>query len=237
MNKKSKISIIIPTYNEVNNIGPLIERLQSLPLNKEIIVVDDNSNDGTIDVVKRLSERYNNVRLLVRPRKMGLGSAYKNGFRLARGDIIVQMDGDLSHDPSELPRLIKGLESADVVIGSRYVKGGRIVSWGPLRRLISLGANLLARLILRLRMHDCTSGYRAFRRKAFREIMNLNEADGFAFQVETIYIASRLKLRVSEVPCTFYNRTSGKSKLDLREMLKFLMFLFSMRLKGWQVKA
>ena len=177
-----------------------------MPFNKEIIVVDDNSNDETTDVVKRLANKYGNIRLLIRPCKMGIGSAYRDGFRLSHGDIIVQIDGDLSHDPRELPKLIKSLENSDLVIGSRYIRGGYIVSWTLFRRLLSSGANLLVKLMLGLRIRDCTSGYRAYRRQAFKRIIRLSRVDGFAIQVETAYIANRLGYRIAEVPCSFIDR-------------------------------
>ena len=223
------VSIIIPTFNEAETIGLLIKRLEELPFEKEIIVVDDGSTDGTGEVIRKLMEEYDNLRLLLRERKMGIGSAYKDGFRLAKGDVIVQMDADMSHDPGDLPGLLKAVRRSDLVIGSRYIPGGRIANWPLHRRLISYGANLLARLLLGLKIHDVTSGFRAYRRSAFEKIVSSCLSSGFDFQVETAFIASVLGLRVAESPIKFTGRTKGRSKLGLRDILNFIIFLIMLR--------
>jgi len=227
---RPEVSIIIPTYNEVGNIGPLIEALEklahSMPL--ELIVVDDGSTDGTVEVVKELARKYGNVRLLLRPSKMGLGSAYRDGLKLARGDVVVQMDADLSHRPSDLPSLLEALAEADVVVGSRYVGGGSLMSWGFFRRLVSKVANLLAISVLRLDVRDATSGFRAWKREAFEACVRRARGNSYDFQVETLCIAHRLGLRVREVPITFVGRGRGSSKLGLRDMLSFLKIVLSL---------
>ena len=231
------VSIIIPTFNEVETIGLLIKRLEELPFGKEIIVVDDGSTDGTVEVVRKLMREYDNVRLVLRGRKMGIGSAYKDGFKLAKGNVIVQMDADMSHDPGDLPGLLRALRRSDLVIGSRYIPGGRIVNWPLHRRLISYGANLLAKLLLGLKVHDATSGFRAYRRSAFEKIVSFCLSSGFDFQVEAVFVASILGLRVAESPIRFTGRTKGRSKLGLRDILNFIVFLIMLRKRGQVIRA
>ena len=227
----SKVCVVIPTYNEAENLPKLVEALEE-ELQKEnfnIIVVDDNSPDGTSEMIRKMSEGYDNLRLFVRPEKRGLGSAYKDGFKVSSGDFIVVMDADLSHNPEELPKLLETLNDADVAIGSRYVPGGRVVGWKGHRRLISRGANLLARLVLGLNIKDATSGFRAYKRRALEEIASRSSLNGFEFQVEALYIAKRLGLKVTEVPITFASRKRGKSKLSLKDVITFMHAVCAMR--------
>lgn len=230
-------SIIIPTFNERENVGILIDRIVSVErkakLVLEIIVVDDNSSDGTVEVVEELMKKYSNVKLLKRPRKMGLGSAYKDGFKLSTKPIIVTMDADLSHDPKLLPNLIRPVWEgyADIVLGSRYIKGGAIEGWPLTRRIISRGANTLAKLILRLNVKDVTTGYRAYRRSIFDQIVRLSRRYYFDFQVEVLYLAKKFGWRVTEIPIVFKDRERGKSKFNVSEILKFAWTLLSLRLR------
>jgi len=233
--KKGLVSIIIPTYNEAGNISPLVERLQKLSFNGEmkieIVIVDDGSNDGTIDIIRRLMKKYNNIKLLVRPRRLGIGSAYKDGLKLASGDIIVQMDADLSHRPEYLPRLIHELvtSNVDLVIGSRYIKGGIVVDWPLHRYILSYGMCILARLILRMDIKDLLSGYRVYRRNVYEFLTLTRKAHGFAdFEVEMVYLAKRHGLKVKEIPIVFIGRRTGSSKiaiLDLVDVLKTVLRL------------
>lgn len=230
-----EISIMTPTYNEAVNVPKLIDLLHEVLKGKsfETIVIDDNSPDGTAEVVRKLSVRYENVKLLCRRAKMGIGSAYKDGFKASSGDIIAYMDADLSHDPRDLLKLIDALKNADIAIGSRFLKGGRIIGWGWHRYLINLGANLLARFILRLNVKDTTSGYKAYKRKAFEKLVSMSKFGGFTdFDEEMIYLAKRHGLKVKEIPITFVNRAKGNSKLRLGDILAFTKALLNISFRS-----
>jgi dolichol-phosphate mannosyltransferase len=225
------IAIVIPTVNEKENIELLLpkifEVLQSRCLQGWILIVDDGSQDGTVEVAERLGEATKKVYVIKRPKKMGLGSAYKDGFRLALAqgsEGVVEMDADLSHDPAYLPIFFaKVLEGYDLVVGSRYVMGGSIAEWSAPRRIISRAANMLARLLLGLAIKDCTSGYRAYSARALIAVgLDSVRSDGYAFQVEMVMRCQRAGLRICEVPIKFVNRSRGASKLTLIEMLRFL---------------
>ena len=219
------VSIMIPTYNEVSNIGILIEKLEALPFRKEIIVIDDGSSDGTVEVVKNLMRRYNNIKLLLRPRRMGIGSAYRDGLKLATGKIVAQLDADLSHRPEDLPGLVEELMAncLDVVIGSRYVKGGATIGWPFYRYALSYGMCLLARLLLRLRVRDSLSGYKVYRRPVYEFLTAKRKADGFAdFEIEMVYLAKKYGLKVKEVPIVFKNRETGSSKISILDIISVL---------------
>jgi len=223
-------SVLIPTYMENENLPILIKLLEeSLSQRKlEVILIDDGSSDGITQTIRKLSERHGNLTLLVRSRKMGLGSAYKDGFKASSGEVIVEMDADLSHNPKELPKLFKALNHADVVIGSRYIHGGKTISRKWYRRLLSRGASLLANLFLGLGVRDATSGFRAYKRKAFEGIASKSSLNGFEFQVEALHIAKKLKLKVAEVPITFIDRKRGKSKLGLKDAVTFAKSIMKM---------
>lgn len=225
------ISVLTPTYMERENLAILIESLDKSLSGQpfEVIVIDDNSPDGTPDEVRRLSKKYDNIKLLVRPEKMGLGSAYRDGLKASSGDFIVEMDADLSHNPDDIPRLLKGLNPADIVVGSRYVTGGKIVGLSRQRKLISWGANRLARLVVGLKVKDVTSGFRIYRREAFEEIVRHSILNGFDFQIEVLHIAKKLGFKVEEVPITFIDRERGESKLGNKEIARFAWSIFSMR--------
>ncbi len=217
------ISIVIPTYNERENIKKLIPEISRSVKNAEIIVVDDNSPDGTANEVKKLSKRFN-VRLLSRKKKFGLGSAYKKGFKSARGSVVFEMDADFSHDPKYLKNFLKKIdEGYDVVIGSRYVKGGRVVGWGLYRNAVSRTANFLSHVLFRIPAHDLTSGYRAYNKKFLKKI-NLSsiKSDGYAFQLEILHRLFKRGAKISETPIVFVNRKIGKSKLGKGEIFKMI---------------
>ncbi|MFQ6080475.1 MAG: polyprenol monophosphomannose synthase [Candidatus Bathyarchaeia archaeon] len=229
-----KISVMTPTYNEAENVSKLVDLLHKALKGKcfEIIIIDDNSPDGTAEVARKLSGRYENIKLLCRPVKMGIGSAYKDGFRLCSGDVIAYMDADLSHDPRSLPKLIEALENADIAVGSRFMRYGGVIGWGWYRYLINLGANLLARLILKLDVKDTTSGYKAYKRKAFEKLVSISNFGGFTdFDEEMLYLAKKHGLKVKEIPITFANRERGNSKLRLRDILAFIKALLDIRLR------
>ncbi|HDJ26063.1 MAG TPA: polyprenol monophosphomannose synthase [Candidatus Bathyarchaeota archaeon] len=231
--QRPKVSVIVPTYNEVENVGRLIKALaaSNSPAELEVIVVDDGSTDGTLEVVRYLARQLGNLKLLVRPGKRGIGSAYRDGLRLAEGDVVVQMDGDLSHRPEDLPKLLEALREADLVVGSRYVRGGRVVGWSALRLLTSKVANLLARLLLRPGVRDATSGFKAWRKEAFEACVARSRRDSYEFQVELVYLARLLGFRAREVPITFVGRRQGSSKLRLADVVAFLSGLLSLLLR------
>lgn len=229
---RNKFSVLIPTYKESKNLPALIKSLEN-NLSRwefEVVFIDDDSSNGTAEMVRKLSARHDNLRLLVRPKKMGLGSAYKDGFKVSTGNFIVEMDADLSHNPEELPKLLEELNHADVAVGSRRVPGGRVVGWKWHRRLISLGANLLASLVLGLKVRDATSGFRAYKRSTFDEIASKSTMNGFEFQIEALYIAKKLGFKVVEVPITFTGRKRGESKLRPKDVVNFFKSIFKMRL-------
>lgn len=216
------VLVVIPTYNEVNNIERIVAAVLEQPIpNLSVLIVDDESPDGTGAVADRLvAEMPSKVYVLHRTGRRGLGRAYVDGFRwaLAQGaDVIIQMDADFSHPPRYLPEMVASLAEHDVVVGSRWVNGGNVDNrWGMDRYLLSSGANLYARTILGIRTHDATAGFKCWRRSAL-EAINVDRilSDGYIFQVEMTYVAERLGLAVMEMPIFFEVRHTGKSKMTL----------------------
>jgi dolichol-phosphate mannosyltransferase len=211
--------VILPTYNEAENLERIVGAvIEQLPSSGRVLVVDDNSPDGTGEIAERLAGSSESISVLHRRRKEGLGPAYLAGFHVALdagAQRIIEMDADFSHDPAYLPRLIGAADQADLVIGSRYVPGGGVTDWGPMRRFISRGGSTYARLALGLPIRDLTGGFKCFRREVL-EAINLDtiEARGYAFQVETTYRAIRAGFRVVEIPIVFRDRTDGTSKMS-----------------------
>ena len=211
--------MILPTYNEAENLERIVPAvLEQLPPSRHVLVVDDNSPDGTGEIADRLAAADGSVAVLHRNRKEGLGPAYLAGFRVALGGgarRIVEMDADFSHDPVYLPELIAATEHADLAIGSRYIPGGGVTEWGPTRRFISRGGSAYARVVLGLPVRDLTGGFKCFRREVLESIdLDTIEARGYAFQVETTYRAIRAGFRVVEVPIVFKDRRDGNSKMS-----------------------
>jgi dolichol-phosphate mannosyltransferase len=211
--------LILPTYNEAENIEPFVAAVRGeLPAEARILIVDDGSPDGTGEIADRLAAEFDEVAVLHRPRKEGLGPAYIAGFReaLAGGaGLIVEMDSDFSHDPGHLPRLLAAAQGADLVIGSRYVEGGGVGDWGPMRRAISRGGSAYARLTLGLPVSDATAGFKCFRREVLEAIdLDSVQSRGYAFQVELTYRALQRGFRVVEVPIVFRDRRVGSSKMS-----------------------
>jgi dolichol-phosphate mannosyltransferase len=211
--------LILPTYNEAENIEPLVAAvLEKLPGTARVLIVDDNSPDGTGGIADRIAAGEERVGVLHRPSKEGLGPAYIAGFReaLAGGaDLILEMDADFSHEPAYLPRLLEAAEDADLVIGSRYVDGGGVGDWGALRRAISRGGSAYARLVLGVPVNDLTGGFKCFRRQVLEAIdLDAVQAKGYAFQVELTYRAVQRGFRVVEVPIVFRDRRVGASKMS-----------------------
>jgi dolichol-phosphate mannosyltransferase len=210
--------VVLPTYNEAANIEEIVEAvIAKLPESGRVLVVDDNSPDGTGAVVEHLAAAGDRVELLRRSRKEGLGPAYVDGFKraLAGGaGLVIEMDADFSHDPAYLPRLIEATAKADVAIGSRYVTGGGVEDWSPFRQAISRGGSAYARLMLGLDVRDLTGGYKCFRREVLDAIdLDAVGARGYAFQVELTYRAIRQGFDVVEVPIVFRDRRAGDSKM------------------------
>jgi dolichol-phosphate mannosyltransferase len=212
--------LVLPTYNEAENLEPLVAAARAkLPPSAQVLIVDDSSPDGTGEIADRLEAEHENVQVLHRARKEGLGPAYIAGFRRALSGgagLVLEMDSDFSHDPAYLPRLLEAAKRADVVLGSRYVPGGGVSDWGPLRRAVSRGGSTYARLVLGVDVRDLTGGFKCFRREVL-EAIDLDEitARGYAFQVEMTYRAIRLGFKVVEVPIIFRERRVGTSKMDL----------------------
>jgi dolichol-phosphate mannosyltransferase len=211
--------VILPTYNEAENLERITAAiLEQLPQSGRMLVVDDNSPDGTGEIADRLAAENERIDVLHRAVKEGLGPAYLEGFRIALdagAERIVEMDADFSHDPAHLPRLIAATERADLAIGSRYVPGGGVTEWGPLRRFISRGGSAYARMALGLPIRDLTGGFKCFRRIVLETIdLDTIRARGYAFQVETTYRAIRAGFRVVEVPIVFKDRADGTSKMS-----------------------
>jgi len=214
-----RVTVALPTYNEAENLPDIAPAITAHGYH--LLIIDDGSPDGTGAIADRLASGSQTVGVLHRPKKDGLGPAYAAGFdrALTEGaDIVVEMDADFSHDPADLPRLIAAIDDgADLAIGSRYVPGGSTPDWPLLRRLISRGGNLYARIMLGIPTRDATAGFRAFRAEALRRLPYRDaEASGYGFQVEMAWRAHQLGLRVAEVPISFRDRTRGQSKMGLR---------------------
>ena len=226
--------LVLPTYEEAENLEPFVAAvLPMLPDDARVLIVDDNSPDGTGKIARRLEAENERVRFLHREHKEGLGPAYIAGFReaLAEGAaLVLEMDADFSHDPAYLPRLLEAAKRADLVIGSRYVEGGGISDWGPVRRLISRGGSIYARFILGVEVRDLTGGFKCFRREVLEAIdLDTVDARGYAFQVEVTYRALRAGFRVIEVPIIFRDREVGSSKMDSSIVLEAIWRVPRMR--------
>ncbi len=225
-------AIVIPTYNEAGNIGPLVEGIRTACGDVAIIVVDDGSPDGT----GALAEAMDSVEVIQRGSKQGLGTAYIEGFTraLAQGfSEIAGMDADFSHEPAVLPALFNLLETYDVAIGARYVPGGAVREWGVHRRMLSRTANFVARRWLGMPVHDLTSGFRAYRREALERIgLDGIRACGYAFLVEVLYRCHRRGCTMAETPIVFHDRRQGASKLDRKEIAAGVVNLFRLRFGG-----
>ena len=225
--------ICLPTYDERENLGPMVQAILAAVPQVEILVVDDNSPDGTGRLADEIAAREPRVHVLHRAGKEGLGKAYLAAFAwaLARDHgLVLEMDCDFSHDPRYLPGMIEAAERADLVLGSRYVKGGGTVNWGLLRKLISRGGSLYARAILGLRVRDLTGGFKCFRREVLEAIdLPTVESTGYAFQIELTFRAVRRGFRVEEIPIVFEDRRVGHSKMSRRIVLEALKRVWSIR--------
>ena len=228
-----KTLIIIPTYNELENLRPLISEIFSYVPQTDILIVDDNSPDGTGELADELSAGNPRIHVMHRAGKLGLGTAYIAGFKYAiehEYDAAFEMDADFSHDPQYLPNFLKAIEDADLVIGSRYVEGGGTPNWSLLRRFISGGGNIYARFLLGLPIHDCTAGYRCYRRKVLETIdLDTIQSQGYAFQIELVYRVRKYGFKIVETPIIFQDRRVGKSKMSRKIFLEGFVFVFRTR--------
>lgn len=235
-----KIIVIIPTYNEKENIEALTQQVLSLGQELHILIIDDNSPDGTGEIGDRLTTEHPQVHIIHRGIKLGLGTAYIEGFRFALKNgfqYLVTMDADFSHDPEYLSQILKGLEHYDLVIGSRYIPGGRTVNWDFLRRLISKSGNIVARHLVRLRPHDCTSGYRAYRRAVIEKIdFEAIKSNGYSFLVEILFLCQKKGYLIGETPIVFVDRRYGYSKISKAEIYKAFFTLLRLFLSHFRTR-
>lgn len=221
---RKKVSVITPVYNECKTLGENIKRIQKALEHHphEVIIVDDNSPDGSGELADTLAAKHPNIKVLHRSSKQGLGTAYKQGFNLASGDLVISIDSDLSHDPMYLPSMIENACKADLVIGSRFVEGGRILGRSFWRDWLSVLTNQVIRFVTGEVIHDWTSGLRVYRRELWENVMPSVHCNKWDFQFESLFKSLRKGYNVLEVPITFYERADGESKFSLREGLVFL---------------
>jgi dolichol-phosphate mannosyltransferase len=218
---ENKILIIIPTYNEKDNLELFVQKVVSLSKDFHLLIIDDNSPDGTGQIADQLAQEHEQINVIYRPKKMGLGTAYIEGFNFAlknNYDLIFEIDADFSHDPADIPRFIEEIENgADLVIGSRYKNGISVVNWPLSRLIISLTANKFAIFLAGLSLTDTTSGFKCFRREVLEKI-NLERirSNGYAFQIEINFYVHKLGFKIKEIPIIFVERSEGKSKMTKR---------------------
>jgi len=228
-----KSLVIIPTYNEIDNIERIIEKVLPQHESIEMLIVDDNSPDGTGDKVLEIMQKNPKVHIIQRQGKMGLGSAYVAGFKYAithEYDFVIEMDADFSHNPNDVPRLLKAIEHNDLVIGSRYVQGVNVVNWPMSRLILSYFASFYVKIITGMKVDDPTGGFKCFRRTVL-ETINFNEimSDGYSFQVEMNYRVYKKGLRVKEIPIVFYERRDGQSKMSKRIVWEAIGMVWRLR--------
>ena len=226
-----KLAIVIPTYNEAETISSLIkelfEKIKQIVEKLDILIIDDSSPDGTADIVRELGEKYEKVTVIQRPKKMGLGAAYKEGFRYVLekldSELVVQMDADHSHQPSEIPNMLEKIKNFDFLIASRHVEGSNVIGWGIGRKATHSIAGTIARICAKIEIKDSTSGFRMFKKKTLEKIdFEKIRSDGFAFQIEVLHQLKQLGMNGLEVPTIFINRTEGSSKMGSSEMMQFI---------------
>jgi dolichol-phosphate mannosyltransferase len=220
-----RATVCLPTYNERENLPRMIEALRLvLREGDRVLVIDDNSPDGTGQIADRLAAEIEGVEVLHRPAKQGLGRAYLAGFRRALdggAELVLEMDSDFSHDPADLPRLIAAAQDADLVLGSRYVRGGSVADWGLVRKLVSRGGSWYARTVLGVGVRDLTGGFKCFRRSVLESLdLESVHADGYGFQIELTYRAIKAGFNVVEIPIVFRDRRVGQSKMNARIALE-----------------
>ncbi len=231
-----KVIVVVPTFNERENLPHILSRLEALDLGLHVLVVDDNSPDGTGRLAEEFAATRPWLHVMHRPGKLGLGTAYVEGFHraLSKGfDVVGEMDADLSHDPAYLPSMLSALDRADLVLGSRYVPGGGVRNWGVFRRLVSRGGSLYAQAVLGVGVRDLTGGFKLFRRQVLENLgLDTVRSNGYSFQIEMTYRAIRHGYRVAEVPIVFEDRRVGKSKLSRQVVLEAMLIVPRLRLEG-----
>ncbi len=228
-----KTLIIIPTYNEFENLRPLLDAIFSYAPETDVLIIDDNSPDGTGQLADEIHDENPQVSVLHRSGKLGLGTAYIAGFNYAlehNYDAAFEMDADFSHDPRYLPDFLRAIEDADLVIGSRYIPGGSTPDWSLSRRFISGGGNIFARFMLGIPVHDCTAGFRCYRSGVLRSIgLDSIQSQGFAFQVELAHRISQQGFKIVEIPITFPDRHVGKSKMSRKIFIEAFLWVVRTR--------
>lgn len=229
-----KALVIIPTYNEAQNVEKIItEVLQQADI-VEVLIVDDNSPDGTADLVKKIMENNPRVHLIQREKKMGLGTAYVAGFKYAiqhQFDFVFEMDADFSHNPKEIPVMLSKMDGCDLLIGSRYVKGVNVVNWPMKRLMLSYSANIYTRLITGMPVHDATAGFKCYKRKVLESIdLDAIRSNGYAFQIETNFLAWKKGFVIKEMPIVFVDRRVGVSKMNKK-------IVYEAAFMVWKLKA
>ncbi len=235
-----KAIIVIPTYNEADNIERLIHEIHAEKNDMNVLVVDDNSPDGTAAIVKKMMKSDVRIHLIERPGKMGLGTAYCDGFAysIEKGfDAVFEMDADFSHDPKEIPAFLKELENNDLVIGSRYITGVNVVNWPLSRLLLSYGASLYTRVITGMPVKDPTGGFKCFRAEALKKIdLDTIHSNGYGFQIEMNYRMWKLGARIKEIPIIFIDRRSGVSKMNKKIVWEAIFMVWKLRFCGVKKK-
>ncbi len=231
-----KTLIIIPTFNELENIGKLIPDLLGRYENLDILVIDDNSPDGTGNYIEELSKQNPKIKLIRRERKLGLGTAYIVGFKFAlqhNYDNIFEMDADFSHDPKEVKNLLEATKKYDLVLGSRYIRGVNVINWPMRRLLLSYFANKYTRFVTGLPVQDATGGFKCFRRKVLESI-NLNKvkSNGYAFQIEMTFKAWKKGFNVGEIPIVFFDRVKGTSKMSKKIVREAIFMVWKLRIRS-----
>jgi len=227
--------ICIPTYNERDNIERLVRQLLALPVGVEVVVIDDNSPDGTGKLVDEWSTREPRVHVLHRPGKLGLGGAYIKAFKWALEETdaqyVFEMDADFSHDPSAIPQFLEKIKDADLVIGSRYVNGITVMNWPLSRLILSVGANIYSRIVTGMPLHDATGGFKCFRRKVLEALpLDRIKSDGYSFQIEMNYHTWKRGFRILEMPIVFVDRLVGTSKMSRRIVWEAAFLVWKLRL-------
>ena len=234
-NSSNSHLVVIPTYNEIDNIEDFFNQI--IKFNVDILIVDDNSPDGTGDLVQKLSENLSQVNLLKRSGKLGLGSAYRDGFKWGLNEgykYLVEMDADFSHSFSDLNNILQNSKNFDVVIGSRYIPGGGSNGWDFKRKLLSSYANKLSKVLLRSKINDMTSGFRSYSSEALNEINYFStKSDGYSFQIEMTIRSIEKKLSIKEVPIIFTERSLGNSKMSKKIVYEAFLFLLNNGVKRW----
>ncbi len=227
--------VITPTYNESKNILTLINRIKDNVNDIDILVIDDNSPDGTSDIVAKFAESRNDIFLITREGKLGLGTAYIEGFKWAiqnNYDIVIQMDADLSHDPKDLPRMLQAIKDYDLVIGSRYIDGVNVINWPMSRLLLSYFANIYSRIVTGLPIYDSTGGFKCYSINVLKNMpYKFIKSEGYSFQIETTFYSWINKYNIKEIPIIFTDRTIGESKMNKKIIYEAVWVVLKLRLR------